>query len=255
MTLYLASDVHLRLDRPERGRRFARWVRSLEPDASLLILGDLADFWLGTRCSEAERLGCDGLRVLTDFVRQGGTLSIMAGNHDRWLCPFYERSFGAKIVDEPLDTTVSGIRLHLVHGHRLGARRKWKAWMESRTFFDAFGHLPAPVAGVLDQLLEDKNLKELERDECRHLAVYRQYAATKRGQADIVVIGHVHRAVDDLDSDPRMIVLGGWQHRSSFLRIDPSGATFSVMSDEDAEPSPAVAAHEPLTPQPRLPTS
>ena len=73
MTLYLASDVHLRLDRPERGRRFARWVRSLEPDASLLILGDLADFWLGTRCSEAERLGCDGLRVLADFVRRGGT--------------------------------------------------------------------------------------------------------------------------------------------------------------------------------------
>jgi hypothetical protein len=65
----------------------------------------------------------------------------------------------------------------------------------------------------------------------------------------------VHRAVDDHESDPRMIVLGGWQNRSSFLKIDPSGATFTVLSDEDAEPSPAVAAHEPLTPQPRLPTS
>jgi UDP-2,3-diacylglucosamine hydrolase len=255
VTLYIASDVHLRLDRPERGRRFAGWVQRLDEDASVLILGDLCDFWMGTRCSEAEMMGCDGLRALAEFRARGGSLSIMAGNHDRWLCPFYERALGAAIVNDPLDITAHGIRLHLVHGHLLGARREWKAWMESRRFFTAFVHLPSPVAGMLDLLLEKKNLSELERDERRHLAIYRQYADLKHGQADIVVIGHMHRAVDDSESDPRMIVLGGWQHRSSYLKIDPSGASFHVLSDEDAEPSPTAATLEPLPTQPRRPTS
>jgi UDP-2,3-diacylglucosamine hydrolase len=250
---YIASDVHLRLDRPERGRRFAAWVRGLEDDATVLILGDLCDFWLGTRSSETEMMGCDGIRALADFCRRGGSLSIMAGNHDRWLCPFYERSLGASIVAEPLELTTHGLRLHLVHGHLLGARRRWKALMESREFFSAFALFPSPLAGLLDRMLEMKNHSELERDEERHLALYRRYAAARLGQAEVVVIGHVHRAVDERESDPRLIVLGGWQHRSSFLRIDPAGASLRIVADEDPVPAGSAAAASPLPSQPRLP--
>src|SRR5262249_100326 len=149
---YLASDVHLRLDRPDRGRRFAAWVRGLEDDATVLILGDLCDFWLGTRSSEAEMMACDGFRALADFRGRGRSLSIMAGNHGRWVCPFYERALGAWIVAEPLELTAHGLRLHLVHGHLLGARERWKAWMESREFFSAFAHLPSPLADLLDRM-------------------------------------------------------------------------------------------------------
>jgi UDP-2,3-diacylglucosamine hydrolase len=200
-------------------------------------------------------MACDGVRALADFRRRGGSLSIMAGNHDRWLCPLYERSLGASIVAEPLEVTALGLRLHLVHGHLLGARQKWKSWMESREFFSAFALLPSPVAGLLDRMLEKKNLSELERDEERHLAIYRQYAAARRGQAEIVVIGHVHRAVDDRESDPRLIVLGGWQHRSSFLRIDPAGASLHIVADEDPEITGSAAALSPIPSQPRLPIS
>ena len=46
LAAYFASDVHLRLDRPERGRRFARFVGGLEPGVdTLTIVGDLCDFW------------------------------------------------------------------------------------------------------------------------------------------------------------------------------------------------------------------
>ena len=51
----------------------------------------------------------------------------MPGNHDAWLCPFYESELGARIVPDPCDLTVHGLRLHVVHGHLLGARRAWKA--------------------------------------------------------------------------------------------------------------------------------
>jgi UDP-2,3-diacylglucosamine hydrolase len=101
--------------------------------------------------------------------------------------------------------------------------------MESRSFFEAFGRIPQPIARVLDRALTGRNKRGLEADEERHLRVYREYAALWRNSADLVVIGHVHRAVDEAQSSPRLIVLGGWQNsRSSYLRIDENGADFQV---------------------------
>jgi len=244
------------MDRPERGRRFARWVRDLEDDASLLIAGDLCDFWMVARQREAELMHSEGLAALADFRARGGTLAILPGNHDLWICPFYERALGATLLREPYTTSIHGYRLHVVHGHLLGSRRKWKSGMESRQFKSAFELLPGPVAGLLDQLLERRNTSGLAADDARHLAVFRAYAAGLRGQADIVVIGHVHRPVDDSAADPRMVVLGGWQERTSYLKIDSTGASFHVAADEQQENrTPAVVSREPSPSAPSCPTS
>jgi UDP-2,3-diacylglucosamine hydrolase len=237
------------MDRPDRGRRFSSWVSGLSEADSVLIAGDLCDFWMAARSSESELMNCDGLRALAIFRDRGGSLRVMAGNHDRWLCTFYKRALGASIVAEPYDATVHGIRLHLVHGHLLGARRKWKAAMESQSFFRAFGKLPSPLAARLDQLLESNNSRGLDEDERRHLDVFRRYAESKRGLADLVVIGHVHRAVHEpglAASDPRMIVLGGWQHGSSYLRLDASGASFHVVPVDGCQPFVTIAAGDGL---------
>ena len=62
---------------------------------------------------------------------------------------------------------------------------------------------------------------------------FRIYASRLKGLADLVVIGHVHRAVDEPRTGPRMIVLGGWQARSSFLKVDEKGASFHVEHDQN----------------------
>jgi UDP-2,3-diacylglucosamine hydrolase len=228
---YFASDVHLRSDRPDRDRRFAAWLDRLTPVDSLLIAGDLCDFWMGARRAWDDPLATRSLQALAAFRRQGGSLAIMAGNHDEWLCPYYETTLGARIVAEPYDMNVYGLRLRLVHGHLLGARRVWKSWMESRAFFTAFGQVPGPIARRLDQLLAWRNLRGLDADEARHLRVYREYRDHCHGSADIVVLGHVHRPVDESDHGLRLIVLGGWQRRSSYLKIDETGATFYIEED------------------------
>jgi len=231
---YFASDVHLRLDHPERGCRFVQFVSKLEPNDSLTIVGDLCDFWMGSRSTEQELLRCDGLEALVAFRDRGGALDIMAGNHDLWLMPFYERSLGARILEQPHDLSIDGLKVRLVHGHLLGARAPWKAILESRAFFEGFGLIPAPLARRLDELLARKNSKELLADEERHLTVYRAYARSLENQADLVIFGHVHRPVDESSSSPRLVVLGGWQRGTSFLKIDPSGVTFSVQPEKTA---------------------
>jgi UDP-2,3-diacylglucosamine hydrolase len=228
---YFVSDIHLRNDRPDRDRRFLAWLRRLTPADNLVIAGDLCDFWMGARRAWDNPLASKSLQSVAQFSRQGGALAIMPGNHDEWLCPYYETELGARIIAQPFDMTVHGLRLRLVHGHLLGARRAWKSWMESRAFFNAFAHVPRPVARRLDQILAWRNLRGLEADEARHLRVYRQYREHCRGSVDIVLFGHVHRPVDETDHGLRLIVLGGWQHRSSYLKIDETGATFYIEED------------------------
>jgi UDP-2,3-diacylglucosamine hydrolase len=229
---YFASDVHLRADHPERDHRFSSWVGSLTPADHLVIVGDLCDFWMAARPGENPPDRCLSLRALAEFRRQGGALAIMPGNHDTWLCPSYARDLGAEILTEPFDLTVHGLRIRLVHGHLLGARRLWKAGMESRTFFQMFGLLPNPVARGLDRLLTWKNERGLLADEERHLRVYRAYATACRDVADLVVLGHVHRPVDEAEDHPRLIVLGGWQRHSSYLRIDASSLVHAPLSGD-----------------------
>jgi UDP-2,3-diacylglucosamine hydrolase len=238
---YFASDVHLRADQPQRDRRFRAFVGRLTPADTLVIVGDLCDFWMGARQREAEMAAYPSLWALAEFRRGGGSLEIMAGNHDAWLGPFYRRHLGARLVAEPYDLTVHGLRLHLVHGHLLGARRRWKSWMESRAFYRLFGLLPGPIAGPLDRVLAWKNQRGLLDDEERHLRVYRSHAAACRDRADLVVIGHVHRPVDEAEAAPRLIVLGGWQDRSSYLRINETGATFHVEANPERVDQPGSA--------------
>ncbi len=242
MAHYFASDVHLRFDHPDRDRRFAAFLARLTRDDALWIVGDLCDFWMGARYSAAELLRCESLRALAQFRREGGALAIMAGNHDIWLGPFYVDQLGAALIAEPCDLESFGLRIRLVHGHLLGARRPWKAWMESRAFFEAFHRLPRPIAEQLDRALTRRNERELHADEERHLRVFREYAAACRESADLVVIGHVHRAVDEPCPSPRLIVLGGWQYRSSYLKVDASGAGFHIEEDLSHDPARGLQA-------------
>ncbi len=246
MAHYFASDVHLRFDQPDRDRRFHAWVSRLNPDDSLVLGGDLCDFWMAARRREIDLLRSESLRALADFRRQGGSLAIMPGNHDAWLCPFYEAALGARFIPEPFDQTIHGLRLRLVHGHLLGARKAWKSWLESQAFFKAFGWTPRPMAILLDHLLTRRNARTLADDEARHMRIFRTYAESCQDVADVVLVGHVHAPADLVDSHPRLIVLGGWQSRSSYLKVDETGAVLHIESDP---------AGNPMTANVRLPSS
>lgn len=228
MAAYFTSDVHLRLDRPGRSRVFARWVDGLEPGDSLTIVGDLCDFWYASRERERTATTCPGLEALARFRARGGELTIVPGNHDAWLGPFYERLLGARFVAEPLEVEAYGLRLVLYHGHKLGGYPAWKGWMESRAFLYAFQHTPSPLASALDRLLERRNERSRDADNQRQANVYRQFVTRLAGQADIVVIGHVHRTLDCPELRPRLVVPGGWYGQSSYLKVDESGAVLHV---------------------------
>jgi UDP-2,3-diacylglucosamine hydrolase len=226
--VYFASDMHLRLDRPDRGRRLARWVETIGPDDPLYLVGDVCDFWFASRQRREDPMDCEGLRALAEYRQRGGSLTILPGNHDLWLGPFYERVLGASFVQEPIFVDAFGLRFYLLHGHRCGGRQAWKAGMESQAFLSIFEQLPLPIARRLDRLLEGSNDRTRAQDESRLVRVFRQALDRDSPDADVAILGHVHTPLDDPGCRPRLIILGGWHQRTSYLRVDERGANLVV---------------------------
>lgn len=231
MADYFLSDVHLRHDRPDRGRRLARFVDRLAPEDRLAIVGDLVDFWHAARQRRIPALDCPGLASLAGYRERGGRLMLVAGNHDGRMRDRYARSIGGDWVDDRARVESHGLRLHLAHGHRLGTRSTWKAAMEGRAFFHAFAALPGPVAGWLERRLERTNRAGRDVVDGRQVAILRLAADRLAGEVDVVVLGHVHVSLDDAGGSPRLIVLGSWHHRASYLRVDGAGARLLIESD------------------------
>ncbi|HWE38673.1 MAG TPA: UDP-2,3-diacylglucosamine diphosphatase [Isosphaeraceae bacterium] len=226
---YFASDIHLRLDRPDRGHRFAAWVRTIDPADPLTIVGDLCDFWYASRQRRDDPMACPGLRALAEYSGRGGTLTILPGNHDTWLGPHFERHLGARVVPNPLELDAFGLRLHLTHGHLVGGRGPLKSLMEGRAFLHAFGAVPGPLARGLETVLDRSNDRNLPASTRKHMNAFRRYASRLDPAIDLAVFGHVHRhPIDDDSGRPRWIVLGDWLHGSSYLTIDAAGARLTV---------------------------
>ncbi len=221
---YFLSDVHLRLDRPDRGRRLARLVDSLAGEDRVTIVGDLCDFWFASREDRGQAERCPGLSALRAFQGRGGQVRILLGNHDGWLGPFYESFFGVAIDPEPLMVESHGLRLRLEHGHHRKGKRVWKAWMEGRTFLRAFRLLPGGLARALEHRLVSVNEARKAESNRRLTEAYREFVRDLADAPDLAVFGHVHQVVDDSVDRTRLVVLGDWLRAASYLRIDGEGA-------------------------------
>jgi UDP-2,3-diacylglucosamine hydrolase len=225
---FFLSDVHLRLDEPDRGRRLADLVDRFKAGDRLTIVGDLCDFWYGARQIDSDPMTCAGLRSLASFRDRGGLITVLAGNHDAWLGPFYEQTIGARFLPDSLETQVQGLRALIAHGHRLGAQTPWKTVLKGRAFLSAFRRVPSPLANALGSLLRQTNYKNQAAFDRKGLAVYRKYAERHPGEYDLIILGHVHSPLDTAPSRPRLVVLGGWQAHACYLVVEDGIASHVI---------------------------
>lgn len=214
-----------------RGQRLARLIDRLDGDDRLFIVGDLCDFWFASRQRRVEPQLSIGLRALLDFRARGGPIELMVGNHDAAIGPMLADWLGAPLRSEPFDLEAGGLRLRLLHGHRLRAASTWKVALESRPFLEAFALLPRPLARGLDGLLYRNNERTRRAAERRHEAAFRRYADELDGRFDLVVFGHSHHPVDEDSRPPRVVVLGDWIDRSSYLRVADGDARLIIEDD------------------------
>ena len=122
---YVVSDTHLGVgnDDRERERDLVAFLRHLEGRAaSLLINGDLFDFWFEWR-SVMPRGHFRTLAALADLRDSGVDILMVAGNHDCWGGDVLTGDVGVRFVEGPITDTLGGWRTHLDHGDGLRLSR------------------------------------------------------------------------------------------------------------------------------------
>jgi len=237
MADYFLSDIHLCLDWPDRDRRLVRFLDTLQLGDRLFIVGDLCDFWFSTQQSRRPDAVTPGLARLRGFVDSGGSLTLLLGNHDAWLGKFYERCLGVSIAAEPLEVDSFGLRLRLEHGHQNTAKPLWKAWLEGRSFFQIYSHLPQFAARFAQKTLDNVNARSRRQSDLAMIEAYKSFSARLLPAPDLAIFGHVHEVHVDSSKSTRVVVLGDWFEQMNYLKIDASGAKHFSIPDTNADPT------------------
>jgi UDP-2,3-diacylglucosamine hydrolase len=121
--IFFFSDTHFGLGTPQdqiarRDRLFACLDHHLERMKTLVIMGDLFDFWFEWKhviLKKHFRILCK----LTDIRSRGIEIHYLAGNHDFALSRFLQDEIGAVIHMETHEFVSGGKRFHLFHGDGL----------------------------------------------------------------------------------------------------------------------------------------
>ena len=117
---YIVSDIHLGAVPRETERAFRRFLdHAAEHAGSLLINGDLFDFWFEYR-SVILREHFRVVAKLADVVEAGVPVSFVGGNHDAWAGSFLRDEVGVTLLDGPVEMELGGRRALVAHGDGVG---------------------------------------------------------------------------------------------------------------------------------------
>lgn len=232
---FFLSDLHVRRPGGPRMTRVLDFLGATAPGAAAVYLvGDVFDFWLGYRNTVFSAF-FPLLRRMADLVDAGTRVVLFSGNHDPDPGRFFREHLGVEVHEGPLVERLGRWTVHLEHGdlvdprglHRRAVCRVARsravraaarlihpelAWRLARAYG---GHGPdaydAPLPrGLVDDLLPRR----------------------ARAGADVVVLGHYHRAVRHeavVDGRPAtLFVLGDWVGQHTYLRFDPD-AGFTLL--------------------------
>jgi UDP-2,3-diacylglucosamine hydrolase len=234
--VYVVSDTHLGAVPRETERAFRGFLRHVaEHAASLLINGDLFDFWFEWR-TVMPRGHVRVLGALAAIADAGIPLVMIAGNHDAWGGDVLTREIGAQLVHGEWNGVLGGWRAHVAHGDGLRARedrryRTFKRVMRHPLSIRAFGALHPDLATRLASGTSNRSRSHGASDGGSGLrAVAHDYLAAHR-DTELVVFGHSHVAI--LDRAPGGGVYanpGAWVNRPSYLIMRPERIELRVWS-------------------------
>ena len=207
------------------------FFNALDDAASLYILGDLFEYWIGDDAGLP--IYQDAIAALASLSAAGCTVTVMLGNRDFLLGDAFAAATGARLIcDDELLIDVHGKPVLLLHGDtlciddtayqkfRMQVRKhEWQAQFLAKSIDERIA-IAAQLreqsrnssAGKTSELM-DVNLAEVQS----RLGVH---------HCQTLIHGHTHRPADhiDLSSGTRRLVVGDWQ---------PTQAQYVLSNDKD----------------------
>jgi UDP-2,3-diacylglucosamine hydrolase len=208
--VYVVSDTHLGAVPRETERAFRGFLAHVAAEAqSLLINGDLFDFWFEYR-SVILREHYRVLAALADVVDAGVKVWFVGGNHDAWAGSFLRDEVGIELLNGPVEMMLAGRRTLVAHGDGVG-----KGDFKYRALKAVIRH-PASIAAF----------RFLHPDLGRRIAGAASTTEHKAGTGDAAARGRaafIQRwAEEQLRADPGLgLVLAGHAHVATRVEVEP----------------------------------
>jgi UDP-2,3-diacylglucosamine hydrolase len=229
---YITSDIHLGAVPRETERAFLDFLEHVGREAAtLLIAGDLFDFWFeyGTIIPGRHfRV----LAALASLVDAGVPVTMAGGNHDAWGGRFLREEVGLTFHDGQFVTMLGGRRALVAHGDGLGRGdfryRALKAMLRSRAAILAFRALH-PELGV--RLASAVSSTEAKADSDHGVAAranfLEEWARARLAEDPTlswVVCGHAHVPVIREVAPGRCYVnAGDWITHYTYVTVPAAG--------------------------------
>ena len=235
-TLFI-SDLHLSGERPEINERFFEFLREQAARAaSLYVLGDLFEYWIGDEeldAADGDPLGREVAAAFAALSRNGVAVCLMHGNRDFLIGKRFCEASGARLLADPAVEKIAGARTLLMHGDTLCTDdldyQAWRRTARSREWQAGFLAKSLPERRKLLQALREKSkevvgakpaeIMDVNQDAVRE--TLREHRLTR------LIHGHTHRpARHALEVDGRPCerwVLPDWYERGGYLALDDTG--------------------------------
>jgi UDP-2,3-diacylglucosamine hydrolase len=204
----------------------------LDPSDTLVIMGDLFDFWVGFRYV-VPYVYLPILARLHDISKKGVTIHYTEGNHDFFMGPCFTDLIGAQVHAGPWELSHEGMRIYVAHGDQVN-RRDWgyrflRGLLRSLPVRTLRHLLPPFVIERVARRMSGASRVYTDTKTDDKEALGREFAVTKFFAGyDAVVLGHFHHSVFwsmELGGKQHTYInAGSWQGRHEFVELE--GKTF-----------------------------
>jgi UDP-2,3-diacylglucosamine hydrolase len=229
---YIISDVHLGAVPDDTERSLVRFLEQVGNDAaSLLVAGDLFDFWFEYGDVIPGRY-FRTLAALARLVDAGMPVLLVGGNHDAWGGRFLREQVGVDFHADPFHMLLGGQRALVAHGDGVGAGdfkyRALKAVLRSRAAIAAFRALHPELGVRLARAVSRTEAKTDEEIIAEGRAAFLDAWATDQLRADpslrLVVCGHAHLpVVKQVEPGRYYVNAGDWVTHFTYITVTADG--------------------------------
>lgn len=226
---YVISDAHLGVTPPAVERNLLRFIEPLHEHAgSLVINGDLFDFWFAWR-QVMPRVGFRILAALADLQERGVPVVWLAGNHDCWGGEVLREELGIAYQLAEWHGEIGPWRVRISHGDGLRDREdrgyRWlRRVLRNPAAIRAFRWLHPDFATRLALGSSHASRTYRARDNGEGLRQVAMRDLRAAPDLDLLIFAHSH--VPALERMPGAGIYGNagtWMDDTTYLRIDPNG--------------------------------
>lgn len=228
-TVVFLSDAHLGAESREReASREARLHSFLDTlpgrASSLVIVGDLFDFWFEYRTA-IPRSAFATLAVLQRLRAAGIDIQYLNGNHDFWLGSFLRETLGIRTTDRAVTVEQQGRRLWVHHGDGLVGGdlgyRVLRRVIRSPFSIGLYQLLHPDVGIPFAHVVSGWSRTSRGHPPLRPERLWREIAEPRFAEGyDGVLIGHFHHAYERRENGREFFVLGDWIEHFTYAELE-----------------------------------